>query len=98
MVFVPICSRSLTCIFEGTRAEVLISFEQPKTYDEAYGCRFEISFVDHPIRLSTTIFGEDSLQELQLALFNAGALLPTLKGASNWRWNDRGDLGFPIKI
>jgi hypothetical protein len=82
---------------EGARTEVVVFFEQPVAVEDHYGCRFEISCLEHLQSYSFTIYGQDSLQALQLALFNAGALLPTLEGTSDWRWYGESNLGFPPK-
>lgn len=96
MVDNPIASRVLHCQMEGKGVEVIVRLGAPMDDDALSTCEYEISIAGR--REAYQIVGRDSIHALQLAMFMVGSALQSLRGASNWSWNDEPYIGFPSSL
>jgi hypothetical protein len=89
----PIANRILTCLLNGHQEQVHIALGMPYADLDAFVCEYEI-VIGETIN-THKIMGIDGIQALQLALFMVGSTLGSLPGASEWKWNDEPNTGFP---
>lgn len=94
-VGVVIAQRELSL---AQKAKISVYIGKPELFPDGNGhyCPYQIiGLGDHKVRYAG---GEDAVQALTLALKSVGALLYTsAEGkAGLLRWNDSGDLGFPV--
>lgn len=92
-----IAKRTLIARVESGEKEVIINIFIPKEYDGAWGCRTEIHWPDGVYE--SIIYGGDSVQSIDLALQNVGALLyfSDYHKSGQLRWGDNyKGYGFPV--
>lgn len=92
----PIASRVLHCQIAGKSEEVTVRLYPPWQEEDHFVCEYEISLAGRNERLG--IIGLDSIHALQLAMFMVGSALQSMRGATNWRWNDEPYTGFPTSL
>ena len=91
-----IASRVLHCQIEGKSEEVIVRFCLPRHEDDHFTCKYEISIAGRSEAYQ--IIGRDSIHALQLAMFMVGSALQSMRGATNWSWNDEPYTGFPTSL
>ena len=92
-----IAQRTLTVRTKSDEKEVLINIFIPIKDDSAWGCRTEIHWPEGVYE--SIVYGADSVQSLDIALQNVGAMLyfSDYHKAGQLRWGDNyKGYGFPV--
>lgn len=92
----PIASRVLHCQIEGKSEEVSVWLGIPTPRQDQFTCEYEISIAGRSRVYQ--IIGRDSIHALQLAMFMVGSSLQSIRGATNWSWNNEPYTGFPTSL